>query len=200
MSRTTVRQAIDLLVMEGLLFRRQGIGTFVAEPKLEHALGKFTSFSDDIKRRGSEPGSKLLHLEVVSPSRIVARALGLQLDEPVILVERLRLADGEPIGIHKSFLCVKPKLKLEDFQDGMAEADASLYSFLSRKGIDLIEGTETIEAVPAGEDEAQLLGVKFQAPLLLISRIAYDRTDTAVEFCRMIYRADRYRYSVHLYQ
>lgn len=196
-SRTTVRQAVDELVNLGLLYRKHGVGTFVAEPKLEQTLGKLTSFTKDIKGRGLEPSSRVLNLAMVPPTKTIEQLLGLSNREQVIEILRLRLANDVPVGLHKCYLTSQCGLSLKELEAQLDER-ASLYDLLDKKGVSLVEAYETLEAVPANEKEAELLGVPYKAPLLLITRIAYTNNKVPIEFCKMVYRADRYRYNVHL--
>ncbi len=201
-SRTTVRQAIESLVLEGLLYKRQGIGTFVAEPKLEYALGKLTSFTDDIKRRGSEPRSKLIKLTLVVPPLRVAKQLDIPDDEVkktnIYELIRLRFSDNEPIGIHTTYFRTSHRFTFEELASEIKNERFSLYKFFESRGLHPSEGEETIESVWANELEAELLDVPNKFPLLLVARTTFNSLKMPLEFSKMVYRADRYRYVVHL--
>src|SRR5512137_201701 len=98
-SRTTIRQAIDLLVRQGFLYREHGRGTFVSPQKLQKGVSELTSFSEDMKQRGLVPGQKILQIETVQPPEKVRAHLELPEDcGPVLCIERLRLGDGVPMG------------------------------------------------------------------------------------------------------
>ena len=94
-SRLTLRAALDELVREGYLVRRHGSGTFVSEPKIAQQL-TLTSFSEDMRRRGMTAGSKTIELRETHAGAAVGRALNVSPDARVVLIRRLRLADGEP--------------------------------------------------------------------------------------------------------
>ncbi len=97
-SRLTVRAALDDLVREGYLVRRHGSGTFVSEPKIAQEL-TMTSFTDDMRRRGLRPASETLDLRVTPAGARLGRLLHVSPSEPVLVAERLRLADGESMAI-----------------------------------------------------------------------------------------------------
>src|SRR5690349_5588499 len=97
-SRLTVRAALDDLVRDGYLERRQGSGTFVSEPKIAQQL-TLTSFSEDMRRRGMVAGSRALELKAVHAGALLGRALAVSPDARVLRIQRLRLADSEPMAI-----------------------------------------------------------------------------------------------------
>src|SRR6188472_1413548 len=97
-SRLTVRAAIDELAREGYLVRRRGSGTFVREPKIAQEL-TMTSFTEDMRRRGMEPGSRTLGLEIVPAGAWLGRILHVSPSEPIVVAKRLRLADRESMAI-----------------------------------------------------------------------------------------------------
>lgn len=194
-SRMTARQALTELENQGYLYRVQGKGTFVATPKLEQPLLGLTSFTEDMRRRGLEPGAQIIAAAEVPAGRKVARALGVGEATPVYRLERLRLAGGLPMALEVSHVqaALAPGL-LE--QQGLHQ---SLYSLLSaRFGVRLVGATQSLEAVAANAYEAEVLHVKEGAPLLLLERTARDAQDRPVEFVRSLYRGDRYRFTTEL--
>ncbi|MBC7263990.1 MAG: GntR family transcriptional regulator [Chloroflexi bacterium] len=196
LSRTTVRQAISELVAEGYLYRQRGKGTFVSRPKVQHGLRKLTSFSEDMRSRGLRPGSHVLEMRNVVPPKNIAAALELGEGEQALKIVRLRLANGEPMGIQTSYVPLRTGIKIDPEE---LEGEGSLYALLeSRFNILLGEADETLEATVASETEARLLGVKRGSPLLLRERTTFSLDGKPIEFVKALYRADRYRYLVHL--
>jgi GntR family transcriptional regulator len=193
-SRATVRHALQRLEGEQRIYRRQGKGTFVAHAKIEQRLG-LTSHTEEMRARGMVPGSKLIDVSRIPASAEVAVALQLGEGAEVLQIERLRLADGEPIAIEVLYL------NAERF-DGISAAlgeSGSFYQLLhSDYGVDLASADETIEAVIAGAREAELLGCGTDAPLLLLSRLSLDTRGRPTEYVRSLYRGDRFRLRRHL--
>jgi GntR family transcriptional regulator len=193
-SRATVRHALLGLEGEQRIYRRQGKGTFVARRKIEQRLG-LTSHTEEMRARGMVPGSKLIDVSRIAASTEVATALRLAEGTEVLQIERLRLADGEPIAIEVLYL------QAERF-DGISAAlgeSGSFYQLLhSDYGVELASAEETIEAVIAGAREAELLGCGQAAPLLLLSRLSLDTRGRPIEYVRSLYRGDRFRLRRHL--
>ena len=193
LSRMTVRQAVDHLVSEGRLYRVQGKGTFVARPKIEMPL-RLASFTEDMRARGLEPGSRDLDRRTDSASAHLARALQIEPGDPVHVIERLRTADGIPMAVERSHIpeAVAPGLADESL------ADRSLYDVLAATyGVLLDRGEQTIEAGIADPADAALLELPGGSAVLLLQRRSFAG-DRPVEFAVSTYRADRYQLHVAL--
>ena len=193
-SRTTVRQALQELVVEGRLHREQGKGTFVAKPKVAQAL-QLTSYTQDMRAQGLEPTSRVISLNQVRADDLLALRLGVRTGAPVVRLERLRLADGEPMAIERSFLSAArfPRLRQHLTRHG------SLYAALDAGyGVRPVDAEETIETALATPQEAALLGVDTGLPMLLLSRHALDESGAPVEWVRSVFRGDRYKFVARL--
>ena len=196
-SRTTIRQAIDLLVRQGYLYREHGRGTFVSPQKLQKTVSELTSFSEDMKRRGLVPGQKIIDIGIVQAPAEVLQRLELPADQRDILrIERLRLGDNKPMGLQTSYL-VMPEGQMVSRMD--VEKYGSIYQMMQEK-FHLIptEADETLEVTVATPYEAELLQVDPGSPLLLSERITYSQYRRAFEFVKILYRGDRYRYFAKL--
>ncbi len=193
-SRATVRQALGQLEIEQRIFRRQGKGTFVARPKIDQRL-ELTSHTEGMKERGISPSSKLIDVRRIPAGLDVGAQLDLSSKAEVLRIERLRLADGEPIAIEVVYLNA-------DRFDGITAAlsdNASLYQLLATNyGVELASAEETIEAVVAEGREAGLLKCQPGMPLLMLSRRTLDTSGQPTEFVRSLYRGDRYRFQTGL--
>jgi GntR family transcriptional regulator len=194
-SRITVRRAIDELVREGRLVTRQGKGTFVARPKIQRPMTRMKSFSAATTEGGHQPGSRLLSLRHEKAGSSVASALGIEKEQWIWVVERLRLVDNEPMGLSEVYLNLAPYLTLTPLE---LEQDSSLWSILQKKGVVLTKSSETIQAISASSPQAELLQIAVGAPLLLIEGTVYTDRSTPIEYHRMFNRGDRYKYSVDL--
>jgi GntR family transcriptional regulator len=193
LARMTVRKALEHLILEGHLYRVPGKGTFVAPPKIGLRL-QLASFSEDMRARGLEPGSIDLARRVEPAGRRLGRELGLGIDEPVHVVERLRTADGVPMGLERTHFpaALTPGLIDEPLQD------KSLFAVLEeRYGIVYEEGEQTIEAAVADATDSRLLGLSEGSAVLLHQRRA-RAAGRPVEYAVSTYRADRYQLTAAL--
>jgi GntR family transcriptional regulator len=190
-SRVTVRRAIERLAQEGRVYRVQGAGTFVAEPATISKSLHLTSFSEDIRARRMVPGSRLLQLRRTDADMACARDLFVEPGTPLVHIERLRLADDEPMCLENAWLP-------ETFVPGLVEAGEtdSLYQLLSRAGAAPESADQTIRATVLDAEQARLLDVPANFPALLVQRIARDARGRAVERAVSLYRADRYDFKV----
>jgi GntR family transcriptional regulator len=193
-SRSTVRQALQQLEVEQRIYRRQGKGTFVARAKIEQPL-ELTSHTEGMRARGIMPGSKLIDIRRLPAGSDVGPMLGLSAETEVLRIERLRLADGDPIAIEVLYLNAA---RFDGITAALGES-GSLYQLLySDYGVELASAEETIEAVVAGSREVDLLGSWPGAPLLLLSRRTLDTRGQPTEYVRSLYRGDRFRFRTHL--
>jgi GntR family transcriptional regulator len=188
LSRPTVRRAIGYLVDRGLLVRKRGVGTQVVQPRVRRPL-ELTSLYDDLAGGGQEPSTQVLSLDKLPASDAVAHALGLPDGEPVLSVERLRLAHGEPLAVLRNYLPI-------DLVTLTTEAleRTGLYPLMRAAGVRLHLATQTVGARSATAAEARLLGDQRGAPLLTMRRTAYDDSGRAVEFADHYYRASLYSF------
>jgi GntR family transcriptional regulator len=193
-SRSTVRQALGQLENEQRIYRRQGKGTFVAMAKIQQRL-ELMSHTERMRARGASPSSKVLDLRRISAGVEVGEMLELELETEVLRIERLRLADGDPIAIQVVFLNA---IRFNGITEELSES-ASLYQLLSSNyGVELASAEETIEAVAAERREAVLLRCQPGLPLLMLSRRTFDKSGEPIEFVRSLYRGDRYRFQTGL--
>jgi GntR family transcriptional regulator len=189
-SRTTVRQALAELTVEGRLLRVQGKGTFAAEPKVAQRL-QLSSYTEDMRAQGREPSSRLLDLSEIPSDAELARLLGVRSGAKVLRLQRLRLADGEPMAIETTHLPLGRFRGLRRHLSG----GTSLYQVLrERFDVDMGHAEETIETALAGPHEAELLGADVGMPMLLLSRHSFDTAGEPFEWVRSVYRGDRYKF------
>jgi len=192
-SRATVRKAIDGLVADGLLQRTQGLGTFAVRPRLETNL-HLASFSQDMRRRGLSPATRILSIGQELPPAEVAQWLGLAEDEPAWRLVRIRLADGVPIAHEDGWY---PSGLLPEL-DRRPLADASLYQILGQDyGLWIDHAEQTVWAEAAEPALATQLAAAPHTPLLVFRRLS-SASGRPVEFVISRYRGDRYQVHMEL--
>lgn len=190
-SRMTVRQALVDLAREGMLYTRVGKGTFVAEPKIDQPLRVVSGFSQDTLARGVTPTSRVLEARVIAANAQVAAALRLVPGAEVILLSRVRLADGIPLAIETVYLpfALFPQFLLHDF------AHESLYNILETEyAIKLMQAEQSTEAALASPREAELLQIAQPAAVLRTQRLTFTEDGIPVEYVLSAYRGDRYKF------
>lgn len=188
-SRATIRQVMERLVSEGLIYRQQGRGTFVSEPTLEQGLTRIISFTEDMNRRGLVPETKILVKEIIPASDDVSNALNLQPEEKVAYLKRLRLANNEAMCIEESYI-------VNSLCPGIFETDFSIQPLretLDKKyGIKIVRALQKIHAITASQETAKALQIPVNSALLFIERTSFNQLDQPVEFLRLYFRGDRY--------
>jgi GntR family transcriptional regulator len=188
-SRTVVRQALGDLERDGLLRRRKGRGTFVAEPKIrERLVQTLTGFHDDMLAQDRVPRTRVLDQRVVPAATEVARQLGLSPGTPVLMIERLRSVDADPMVHVTTYLphALVPGLERIDF------TDRSLYRTLTERfGYDIERGRRLLESVAASDTHAELLAIRPGDPLLLLRSVTFLPDGRPIEYYEARHRGDR---------
>lgn len=193
LSRPTVRRAIVELVTRGLLVRRRGIGTTVAQEAI-HRRNELTSLYDDLKETGRQPVTTLLAFETAITDNRAATIFGLPTDTPLVYLERLRSVEEGPIALLHNWL----PPQFADL-DPEALASGSLYGQLRARGVVPAVGHQSIGARPAEPNERKLLQLDRHDPVLTMTRRAYDAAGRPVEFGDHCYRYDRHRFDLTVY-
>src|SRR6186997_27946 len=192
-SLITIRRALGELVREKRLERTRGRGTFVLAPRMDVDFAGALSFTEEMQTRGLDPQTRLIAARPEAAGEAVATALGLELGSPTLYLERLRLADGEPLLLEQVHLPADrfPGLLASDLEHN------SLYGLLTeRYGTRVVRAREAIEPVLLRGREAALLEQPSGRPALLVEGVAYSADGTPVEFARSFVRGDRTRYYV----
>ena len=189
-SRITVRKGIELLVDQGVLVKRPGIGTFISERKIQRNMSGILGFTANCEQMGKKSSSILLAAELVPASVVDIEHLKLRQNSSIIRILRLRLCDGVPgISEENRFPQEYAFLLAEDLC-------GSLYSLLAGRGIKIMSGKMDIDICSLTEKEAGLLESEQGKPMLLTKALVYDADGIPVHYGKNIINMDRYKLTI----
>jgi GntR family transcriptional regulator, N-acetylglucosamine utilization regulator len=193
-SRMTVRQGISDLIDEGLLYRRHGVGTFVAQPHFERDHSRLTSFVESAKEEGIDLVIHVLIADILPAKLKVAQSLSLNEGDLVVRVKTLRYVTDTPITVHDTYVPYKlfPQLLQEDLEA------QHLWEIFDSYGLRVKRAVQRLEAREADEEIARLLEVDEGFPILYKERTVYLDNGTPVEFTYCYNRGDRYSLTIQL--
>ncbi|SDE56657.1 DNA-binding transcriptional regulator, GntR family [Pseudonocardia oroxyli] len=191
-SRPTMRRAISYLVERGMLVRRRGVGTQVVHPKVRRPV-ELASLHDELAKEGRSPRSEVREFEVRPAPDQVAQTLGLPLGSDVLWIERLRFAGDEPLALmHNAVPVDLLRIRRADLEH------RGLYAALRAAGHVPRTADQVVGARAATAGEARILHETRGAPLLTMTRTAWDAAGGAVAYGSHLYRAGRYSFELHL--
>jgi GntR family transcriptional regulator len=193
-SRLTLREAVRGLAEEGLVSRQQGIGTHITSlPRLQNNLSENFGVTELIAGLGLEPGAEVIDVSDEPASSRVARALGIEADEPVTRLERVRTAEGDPVVYSIEYVA----REVGADATSLGRHGGSLYALLHAAGVDLHHGVAKLKSVAADPKLAQRLRVRSGEPLLFIEQVDYDSRERPHLLALEWYRADLVELSVY---
>lgn len=192
-SRMTVRQALNQLVMEGVLTREKGRGTFVSRSKIEQK--NIMSFSETVRLKGLTPNTRVLHFSLQEAAEDVREALDLKPGEKVYLLGRLRLAGDDPVGIEEDVIPEKycPRLEKFDLSNSLYRLFKDEYSYA------IANVDSVVEAARPSKEERELLQISQSIPVLRMTSVNYTDTGIKLFYERSSYRSDEYKCSMRIY-
>lgn len=192
----TLRQALELLERENLIARRHGLGTFVAAPSIDYDILQLRRFAGDLSAQGEHVTTRMLGSRLAPADRRVTDALALRPRGRVVVIERLRLVDGHPMSLQRSFLA--PALG-----EPVMEADLAVTPLIQvlefKLGVTIERARETVSAVRLGRREARELGCLAGVPAFESERVSYDAAGAPVVFDRVYIPGDRFRITRELH-
>jgi GntR family transcriptional regulator len=196
-SRVTARRALDLLVEEGLIVRRQGKGTFVTSGKIQQDLHTLRGFAELMAERGDEQAMEVIEFGVVSADTRAARSLHLDQGASVLRIRRRHLLQGAPIAY--AIIYVPYDLGRRFAADEVSTVP--IYTLLEERAqVRIKRATQVIRAVAADELTARQIDLPRAAPVMMIERVTYSAEDVPVEYIVFFYRGDRYELAVELFR
>jgi GntR family transcriptional regulator len=194
-SRITVRQALGELLREGLIYTQVGKGTYVSMPRMEEELQPLSSFTDDMRRRGMVASSRLLAGAVANADDEQASRLRLPRGAEVVLLHRLRLANGLPIALQHTWL---PHHLCRD----LLRCDLSTRSLFevlrTEYRLSLARAETNLSAALVQPEERRLLQMPFPAAVLVSEQTTYLDSGEIIEFVRSVFRSDRYTLHIRM--
>jgi len=195
-SRTVVRQALQALEYDGLIYRRRGKGSFVAEPKVHERMAqRLTGFYQDMVEQGHTVMNRVLRQERLPAGADAGKYLELDVNTQVILCERVRMVDGKPVNFSVSYVpyAACPALLVEDLRE------QSLYAFIEQAcGQRIVRGRRTIETNLPTRQIADLLEMDGHMPVFKITSTCYFANGAPIEHSRGYHRGDRSLFEVEL--
>jgi GntR family transcriptional regulator len=196
LSRTVIRQSLSVLEQEGVIVRRKGKGAFIASRKITESLvQKLTGFHQDMAMRGTTTVSKVLIQKIIPANDLISEKLKITPGTQVLIIERVRFVNDEPIVLVTTFLPYNmcKGIEKEDL------AHQSLYELLETKHNIVIErGERTIEAVLPTKEQCYLLNITKKIPLIKLESTSYLSSGAPVEYYYAYHRADKSRFKVEL--
>jgi GntR family transcriptional regulator len=192
-SRVTVRKALQTLENEELIYRSQGLGSFVSDDPPRQSLIQLTDFEEDMRRAGMEASSSVIQFKPVEATEQIASKLQIDSESTVVRLDRLRLGDGQPIAFDITWL----PMFYGQLIEGYDLDEETIYDILEQDyDIPVDKGYYRIEAQNATQYLARHLKVNEQEALLLIDRLSLTVGDKPVYYQKRYYRSDRIVYEL----
>jgi GntR family transcriptional regulator len=196
-SRMTVRQGIEYLVRDGLLLVKQGVGTFVAEPKLVPDSLALLGIAEELARRGETMTTQVLEQTVATPPQGAATGLQLPPSEKAIKLARLRSGAQGPLLLEMSYI---PYSLCPGLESANLETQPLFDLFERRYELYPVRTAQTLEATTANEYEIDLFGMEQGAVVILLVGMTYTADDRPIEYFKSIYRGDRFKFQFESYR
>lgn len=194
LSRTTVREALDELEKNKYIYKVRGKGNFISPRVVEQDLIKVSSFTEEMKKHGKKPASKLLNFEVIEANNKISKKLKIEENELVFKLSRIRIADDIPMIYEITYL---PYERFKGLTKEMIEKNPLYEIFRNFFNADITSAEEVIESVLINKLESVYLEMPQGQAGLKFERVAYEKMDI-IEYTITIARGDKFRYRVRL--
>jgi len=192
-SRNTAKQAITSLVNEGILYREQGKGTFVAKRKVLNGLSELFSFSARFSELNGKLRTKIIFIEEIKESKEAIKYFNLKKNNDLFRIQRLRLLEDKPLSLQTSYI---PKQFCKSLLKHDLEQESLINIMKNKFGANFSHFTEKIACVSADQYEADHLKMKKGSPLFLLTRKTYSKNNEIIEFARSFLRGDRCEFNI----
>ena len=195
LNRNTVRQAISQLVNEGLVIKKNGVGTFVTsrvDNKVQYSLKNITSLTYEFSKLGIRPETLTVSKKVINTTDDLAEKLMLGSDKRAIQIKRVRYGNGMPLVLERSYLSYREYRKILN----MDIPDSLYQTLIGEFGVALERSIQTLRAIQLPDKDAQLLEVEAGFPATLQESIIYDKNNITVELLHSYYRGDKFVFKV----
>ncbi|EJO5346665.1 GntR family transcriptional regulator [Clostridium botulinum] len=191
-SRVTIRQAINMLVNEGLLYKIHGSGTYIKKIKLEHNIYNLVTFTEEAKRYNKNPINKILEFKVIKADDKLQNILNLSSEDQVFFISRLRCIDDIPLILEKTYLPVKlfPDLSYDIML-------SSKYKYIEKKkNLKIKESHQEIIPIIPDKDTTKLLNLEENTPILYIVMHSILESGIVFEYTELYFKSDEYKFSL----
>jgi GntR family transcriptional regulator len=196
LSRTTIRQALNDLVKEKILYRKKGVGTFVSKPKINlQYMENSISFNDQILSIGLTPATKVLGLSVIPAAEETVSEMDISVNEKVILLTRVRYVENEPVALVKSFL---PYELCASIMNVDLEKESLFQTLGLNEKTRVVRVTRLVEAQLATTEDCKLMQIEHGSPVQNFINKAYNSEGRIIEYSIARYRGDRNKFYVEI--
>ncbi|MGM0445185.1 MAG: GntR family transcriptional regulator [Bacillota bacterium] len=191
-SRVTIRKAMRALIAEGLCEKKVGKGIFVSDEKIPINLHRLEGTTDLLKKAGSSMKTVQNHKEVIKTDKKFANLLNIKVNSKILYLKRIRYIDDSPVILEHTYLPLIRYPKLDKY-----EFNQSLYEILNEKyEVTPKNSRGCFNIIMAKEEEAKLLNLQLNTPLLVKEATVYSEEGTAIEYNKSVYRADKFNFMV----
>ncbi len=192
-SRLTIREAINRLVAQGLVIKKQGKGTFVAEKSADQMVGPLSSSSEVFLLNNYKVKTTVIQAKKMVPGKRICKFLQLPDtgEDEIYYLERVRYANETPVAHIKCYIPYKFVKNIETFDFSKTTLYRTLEDYYR---LDIFEAYEVIEATSLDQRNAKLLGLTVGAPVLMNQRTTYLKDGNVIEYEKVLYRSDIYKY------